>query len=290
MIIIIGSIIVLGAVLGGFMIAGGHVGALLHLSEFVVIGGAGLGAIMVMSPKKVLIDLFKGILQALKGAPYNRNSYEDLMKALYELFMLGRRNGMIALEEHVASPQSSSIFTKYPTFVNNHHGVEFLCSALRPIVDGRVKPEQLRRLLDTELDAIETEHHAPLGVLVKVADAMPGFGIVAAVLGIVVTMGSINGPVEQIGEKVGAALVGTFLGILISYGFMSPLAVNMEFISLAELTYLRCIATAVNEFANGMAPIMAVEVARRSLSGEMRPTADEMEAMLKALNAQLKTG
>ena len=290
MIIIIGSIIVLGAVLGGFMIAGGHVGALLHLSEFVVIGGAGLGAIMVMSPKKVLIDLFKGILQALKGAPYNRNSYEDLMKALYELFMLGRRNGMIALEEHVATPQSSSIFTKYPTFVNNRHGIEFLCSALRPIVDGRVKPEQLRRLLDTELDAIETEHHAPLGVLVKVADAMPGFGIVAAVLGIVVTMGSINGPVEQIGEKVGAALVGTFLGILISYGFMSPLAVNMEFISVAELTYLRCIGTAVNEFANGMAPIMAVEVARRSLSGEMRPTADEMEAMLKALNAQLKTG
>jgi chemotaxis protein MotA len=290
MIIIIGSIIVLGAVLGGFTIAGGHVGALLHLSEFVVIGGAGVGSIMVMSPKKVLIDLFKGILQALKGAPYNRNSYEDLMKALYELFMLGRRNGMIALEEHVASPQSSSIFTKYPTFVNNHHGVEFLCSALRPIVDGRVKPEQLRRLLDTELDAIETEHHAPLGVLVKVADAMPGFGIVAAVLGIVVTMGSINGPVEQIGEKVGAALVGTFLGILISYGFMSPLAVNMEFISVAELTYLRCIATAVNEFANGMAPIMAVEVARRSLSGEMRPTADEMEATLKALNTQPKTG
>ena len=288
MIIIIGSIIVLGAILGGFAIAGGHVGALLHLSEFVVIGGAGIGAMIVMSPKKVLVDLIKGILQALKGAPYNRNSYEELMKALYELFMLGRRNGMIALEEHVASPQSSSIFTKYPTFVHNHHGVEFLCSALRPIVDGRVKPEQLKRLLDTELDAIEAEHHAPLGVLVKAADAMPGFGIVAAVLGIVVTMGAINGPVEQIGEKVGAALVGTFLGILLSYGFMSPLAVNMEFISVGELTYLRCIATAVNEFANGMAPIMAVEVARRSLSGEMRPTADEMESMLKALNTPVK--
>lgn len=288
MIIIIGSVIVLGAILGGFMLAGGHVGALLHLSEFVVIGGAGLGAMIVMSPKKVIVDLLKGILQALKGAPYNRNSYDELMKALYELFMLGRRNGMIALEEHVASPQSSSIFTKYPTFVNNHHALEFLCSALRPVVDGRVKPDQLKRLLDTELGAIEAEHHAPLGVLVKAADAMPGFGIVAAVLGIVVTMGSINGPVEQVGEKVGAALVGTFLGILLSYGFMSPLSVNMEFISIAELTYLRCIATAVNEFANGMAPIMAVEAARRSLSGEMRAGADEMETMLKALNTPAK--
>jgi chemotaxis protein MotA len=288
MIIIVGSIIVLGAILGGFMLAGGHVGALLHLSEFVVIGGAGLGAMIVMSPKKVIVDLLKGIVQALKGAPYNRNSYDELMKALYELFMLGRRNGMIALEEHVASPQSSSIFTKYPTFVGNHHGVEFLCSALRPVVDGRVKPDQLKRLLDTELGAIEAEHHAPLGVLVKAADAMPGFGIVAAVLGIVVTMGSINGPVEQIGEKVGAALVGTFLGILLSYGFMSPLSVNMEFISIAELTYLRCIATAVNEFANGMAPIMAVEAARRSLSGEMRGGADEMETMLKAISTQPK--
>ncbi len=289
MVIIIGLIIVLGAILGGFSMAGGHVGALLHLSEFVIIGGAGLGSMIVMSPKKVLIDLFKGILKALKGAPYNRLSYDELMKALYELFMLGRRNGMIALEEHVTNPKASSIFTKYPTFINNHHGVEFLCSALRPIVDGRVKPEQLKNLLDTELASVEAEHHAPLGVLSKAADAMPGFGIVAAVLGIVVTMGAINGPVEQIGHKVGAALVGTFLGILISYGLLSPLSVNMEFISLAEMAYLRCIATAVNGFANGLAPIMAVETARRGLSGEVRPTADDMEAMLKALNTQPKT-
>jgi len=289
MVIIIGLIIVLGAILGGFSMAGGHVGSLLHMSEFVIIGGAGLGSMIVMSPKKVLIDLFKGILKALKGAPYNRAAYDDLIKALYELFMLGRRNGMIALEEHVTSPKTSSIFTKYPSFLNNQHGIEFLCSALRPIVDGRVKPEQLKHLLETELASVEAEHHAPLGVLVKAADAMPGFGIVAAVLGIVVTMGAINGPVDQIGHKVGAALVGTFLGILISYGLLSPLSVNMEFISLAEMAYLRCIATAVTGFANGLAPIMAVETARRGLSGEVRPTADDMETMLKALNTQAKT-
>ena len=286
MIVIIGSIIVLGAVIGGFTMAGGHVGALLHISEFVTIGGAALGALIVMSPKKVLIDIFKGMLQTLKGAPYNRTSYEELLKALYELFMLGRRDGMIALEEHVNTPESSTIFTKYPTVQKNHHAMEFLCNALRPIVDGRVKPEQLQMLLNTELNAKEAEHHAPLGVMSKTADALPGFGIVAAVLGIIVTMGAIAGPPEEIGHKVAAALVGTFLGILLSYGFMHPITSNLEFIGVAEMAYFRCIATAINGFANGLAPIMAVEVGRRGLSSDVRPTSEELETMMKALNTQ----
>ena len=272
--------------MGGFSMAGGHVLALLHLSEFVTIAGAGAGALIVMSPKKVLVDLVKGLLQVVKGSPYSRQAYEDLLKVLYQMFMLGRRSGIIALEEHVTAPQQSSIFSKYPTLAGNHHALEFLCGALRPLVDGRVKPEQLKGLLDAELAAAEAEHHAPCGVLTKIADSMPGFGIVAAVLGIVITMGAINGPVEQIGEKVGAALVGTFLGILISYGFLGPLATNMEFVGVAELAYLRCIAIAVNGFATGLAPIMAVEVARRGLSSELRPNEQEMEAMLKALNVQ----
>jgi chemotaxis protein MotA len=289
MIAIIGVVVVLGAVLGGFIMAGGHPLVLVHISEFVVIGGAAIGALIVMSPKKVLVDIVKGLMQVVKGAPYNRAAYDELMKALYELFLLGKRDGMIALEEHVSSPQQSTIFTKYPTFVNNHHGVEFLCNALRPIVDGRVKPEQLRTLLDTELNATEAEHHAPIGVLAKIADSLPGFGIVAAVLGIIITMGAISGPPEQIGEKVAAALVGTFLGILLSYGFVAPLAVNLEFISAAEMLYLRCIGTAVAGFANGMAPIMAVEVARRGLTSDVRPGADELETMLKGLNTPKTT-
>ena len=289
MIVIIGMIVVLGAVLGGFMMAGGHLLVLVHVSEFVVIGGAAAGALILMSPKKVLIDIVKGLMQTMKGAPYDRVAYDELMKALYELFLLGKRDGMIALEEHVTTPQQSSIFTKYPSFVNNHHAVEFLCNALRPIVDGRVKPEQLRALLDVELNATEQEHHAPIGVLTKVADALPGFGIVAAVLGIIITMGAISGPPEEIGHKVAAALVGTFLGILMSYGFVAPLSVNMEFISTAEMTFLRCIATAVSGFANGMAPIMAVEVARRGLSSDVRPGSDELETMLKSLNSPKPT-
>lgn len=288
MIVIVGVIVVLGSVLGGFTLAGGNVGALIHVSEFVTIGGAATGALIVMSPKKVLMDIVKGLMQTLKGAPYSRQSYEDLMKALYEMFMLGRREGMIALEEHVTNPQQSSILSKYPSVVNNHHAIEFMVNALRPIVDGRVKPEQLKVLLDAELSARDEEHHASTGVLVKTADALPGFGIVAAVLGIIVTMGAIAGPPEEIGHKVAAALVGTFLGILLSYGFAHPLASNMEFIGIAEMMYLRCIASAVIAFANGMAPIVAVEVSRRGLSSEVRPTADEMETMLKALNSQAK--
>lgn len=283
MIVIVGAVIVLGSVLGGFMIAGGHVGSLLHISEFIVIGGAALGAMVIMSPKKVLIDLMKMCVGSLKGSPYGRGAYEDLFKALYELFMLGRRNGMIALEEHVMNPKQSSIFTKYPGFLAQHHAVEFLCSGLRPIVDGKIKPDQLRLLLDTEIEAMEDEEHAPVQVLSKVADAMPGFGIVAAVLGIVITMGAIAGPIEEIGYKVAAALVGTFLGIFIAYGFLNPLAVNIEFTNRAAMAYLRCIATAVVGFANGMAPIMAVEVARRGLASDVKPPSDSLEAMLKAL-------
>ena len=281
MIILIGAFIVLASVIGGFMMAGGHPGSLIQVAEFVVICGSALGALIIMSPKKVLMDMAKQIVGALKGAPHNKAAYEEMFKALYETFMLARRNGMIALEEHVTNPEASSIFAKYPAFQKNHHAVELLCGALRPIIDGKVKPDQLKMLLEIQLQSIEDEHHKPISVLTKAADAMPGFGIVAAVLGIVVTMGSIAGPIEEIGHHVAAALVGTFLGILISYGFLNPLAVNMEFVGEAELAFSRCIASSVVGFANGMAPVMAVEMARRGLDSEVRPTADELEKMLK---------
>ncbi len=259
--------------------------SLVQPSEFVVICGAAFGSMVIMAPKKVLIDLFKQMAGTLKGSPFDRSAYEELFSAVYELFLLGRRNGMIALEEHVMSPTSSTIFTKYPKFVNNHHAVEFLCSGLRPIIDGKIKPDQLKLLLDVELDAMEEEHHQPVSVLTKASDAMPGFGIVAAVLGIVVTMGSIAGPIEEIGHHVAAALVGTFLGILISYGYLNPLVVNMEFVGASHMAYSKCIAAMIVGFANGMAPMMAIEMARRGLSSELRPTADELEALLKSASA-----
>jgi chemotaxis protein MotA len=281
MIIIVGAIIVCACVLGGFVIGGGHILALVHPNEFIIIGGGALGALVIMSPKKVLMDIFKGIMTCMKGAPHNRAAYEDLLKVLYELFLIGRRNGMIALEEHVLDPANSSIFKKYPLFSGNQEAVDFLCGSLRPIIDGKIKPDQLRLLLDTEIEQLEIESHAPINVLSKTADSMPGFGIVAAVLGIIITMASITGDVGTIGVDVAAALVGTFLGILIAYGFLAPLATNLEFITAAELEYIKCIASCVTGFAGGMAPVTAVELGRRGLSSDLRPTADEMEEMFK---------
>jgi chemotaxis protein MotA len=288
MIIVIGFIIVVGSVLGGFVMGGGNVLALVHPNELIIIAGGALGALIVMSPRKVLKDMVSGLITCLKGSPHSRSAYDELLKLLYELFLLGRRNGMIALEEHVMEPQNSAIFQKYPLFSNNHHAMEFLCGSLRPIIDGKIKPDQLRLLLDVEISRMEEEHHAPVNVLTKTGDAMPGFGIVAAVLGIVITMASISGPVEKIGEHVAAALVGTFLGILLAYGFISPLATNLEFIGAAELDYTRCIAACVTGFAGGMAPVTAVELGRRGLSSELRPTAEEMEEMFKSLKTAAK--
>jgi chemotaxis protein MotA len=283
MIIIIGAIVVCICVFGGFVIGGGHLTVLIHPNELLIIGGGAAGALLIMSPIKVLKEIVGGMKLCLKGAPHNRAAYEELLKVLYELFMLGRRSGMIALEEHVIEPEKSSIFKKYPSFMENHHAVEFLCGGLRPIIDGKIKPDQVRLLLDAELDQLEIEHHAPVDVLTRTADAMPGFGIVAAVLGIIITMASISGPVEEIGVEVAAALVGTFLGILLAYGFISPLALNLQFIKAAELDYTKCIAACVTGFAGGMAPITAVELGRRGLSSDLRPSADEMETLLKSL-------
>ncbi|MBN2580807.1 MAG: flagellar motor stator protein MotA, partial [Pirellulales bacterium] len=245
MLIIVGFIVVFGAVMTGFILAGGHLGALIHPSEFITIGGAALGALIVMSPKKVLIDVLRGILQCVKGTPYNKRAYEDLFKSLYELFRLSRRDGLMMLESHLTDPHQSAILNKYPKLSGNHHVIGFLSGAMLPVLDGTTKPEQLPALLEADLKLIEEEHHAPVGVVVKTADALPGFGIVAAVMGIVVTMGAIDGPVNEIGEKVGAALVGTFLGILLSYGLFAPLSVRMEFMGIAELGYLRVMALAL---------------------------------------------
>jgi chemotaxis protein MotA len=286
MIIIIGIITVVLCVFGGFVFGGGHLLVLLHPNELLIIGGGALGALIIMSPRKVLLDIIRGLLTCMKGVPHSRAAYEDLLKVLYELFLIGRRNGMIALEEHVLDPQNSPIFKKYPLFSGNKEAVEFLCSSLRPIIDGKIKPDQLRLLLDAEIEQLENEHHAPINVLAKTADSMPGFGIVAAVLGIIITMASISGPVEEIGIEVAAALVGTFLGILLAYGFLNPLATNLEFVSTAELDYIKCIAACVTGFAGGMAPVTAVELGRRGLSSNLRPSADEMEEMFKLVKTE----
>jgi chemotaxis protein MotA len=281
MIVIVGCIIVLAAVLTGFVWGGGHLGALVHPSEIVTIAGAALGALVVMSPRKVLGDLVRGLLQCVKGSAYDRRAYEDLFQSLYEIFRVARHDGIVALESHVTEPHESRIFSKYPRFLKNHHLCGFVCGALTTVVEGTTKPEQMAELLEAEIKVLETEQHAPLGVLSKTADALPGFGIVAAVMGIVITMSAIDGPVEEVGEKVGAALVGTFLGILLSYGFVAPLAVRMEFLGAAEAAYFRTAAAIIQGVANGAAPKVVMEQARRGMSTEVRFTREHLDELLR---------
>jgi len=285
MIVIVGFVVVLGAVLAGFSMAGGQLAALVHPSEFVTIGGAALGALILMSSKKVLTDVVLGLVQSVKGSPYNKLAYEELFKALYDLLRLARRDGLIVLESHILNPEQSSIFYKYPKVAGNHHALQFICGALAPMVDGAVKADQLRALMETELKVLEEEHHAPVGVMAKTADALPGFGIVAAVMGIVVTMGAIDGPIAEVGEKVGAALVGTFLGVLLSYGFFGPLSVRMEMQCAAEMNYFRTIAAVFEGFAQDLPPKVAIELARRGVSSNMRPTRERLDDMFAEAEA-----
>lgn len=285
MIVILGCLCVIGCVLGGFMWAGGHIGALIHPSEVLTIGGASIGALIMMSPLPTLINLFKGIIGAVKGCPYNKAAYEQTFQLLYELFRLARREGMLALEAHIGDPHESSIFKKYPKIHADHHATEFIQGAFGPLIDGSVKPEELGSLLNLEIQAMHDEHHAPVTALSKTADALPGFGIVAAVLGIVITMEHIDGPVTEIGHKVGAALVGTFLGILASYGFLGPLASKMESIGEEEGCYFRTLSSIMQGYFGGMQPKMAVETGRRGLPRDLRPSNEEMEALFKQVDS-----
>ncbi len=285
MVVIAGAVIVVVAVLAGFVLSGGQIGALIHPTEVLTIGGAALGALVIMSPIKVLKDLMKGILATLKGSPFNKATYGELFKVMYDFLKVARRDGLIALESHVSNPHESAILNKYPLIAKNHHVTDFICGALAPVIEGTVNADQLEVLLETELKTIEEEHHAPLAVLTKTADGLPGFGIVAAVLGIVITMASIDGPVNEIGEKVGAALVGTFLGILASYGFIGPLAGRMESLGHEEMAFFRTIASIVLAFVKNLPPKVAIDQARRGLTSDLRPTRDELDALFKAADA-----
>lgn len=285
MIVIIGCIVVVGAVLAGFVWSGGHIGALIHPAEIVTIGGAAGGALIIMSSKKVLIDLVKGVLACLKGSPYGKAAYRDLFKMMYDLLFLARREGLLAIEAHISDPHESTIFNKYPRLSKNHHVMDFICGALAPLIEGTAKPEQLPALLEAEMRVIEEEHHAPISVLSKTTDALPGFGIVAAVLGIVITMGHIDGPVEEIGHKVGAALVGTFLGILASYGFFAPMVGRMEMLGAAEMSFFRTISSIIIGFANNVAPKVAIDQARRGVGTDIRPSRKELDELFSEASA-----
>lgn len=280
MVIIIGFIIIMGGTIVGFMMAGGTIGLLIHPAEIVTIFGMLFGCAIIMAPISVLKGISSGLVNILKGAPYNKDDYEDLFKMMYELFQLGRRNGMIALEEHVMNPDGSSLFKKYDKFHSNQRSVDFFCDGLRPLVDGRLKPEQIGPLMDSGVKHIEHEKHAPVHVMHLVADSMPAFGIVAAVMGIINTMQYLS-DTNKVGEMIAAALSGTFLGIFLSYGVINPLAVNLHFYNDGEATYLKVIKASVVAFALGLPPLVACEIGRREIEHRFQPSAGDLETMLK---------
>ncbi len=286
MLILVGALIVLGSTLGGFMLAGGHPLVLLQVSEFVTILGVATGVLVIASPAHVLKEIIHKVKGAIAGKAAGEDEFVELLKLLYEIFMVGRRNGLIALEEHVMDPEKSAIFQRYPSVIEHHERLEFLCNGLKPVIDGKIKPDQLEDLMVAELDAKAAESEHPVHILQMVGDSLPGIGIVAAVLGIINTMASISEGPEKVGEHVAAALTGTLLGIFIAYGFVNPLANRVKFNNASDEQFLKCIMQAVAGFAKGLAPLTAVEIARRSLDRNVQPDGDELEASLKLLGAK----
>ena len=281
MILILGYIIVLGSTLGGFMMAGGKLGLLFPISEYVIIIGISIGLMVIASPVSLLKNIVKKIKIAFRNQAVPTSDYTDLLKLLYELFSKARRGGLIAIEDDVMSPKESPILSKYPSFLNDHERLEFLTNSLKPVIDGRLKPEQLGGLLHADFEAKEEDAVQPIHILNLVGDSLPGIGIVAAVMGIINTMAAIAMGPEKVGQKVAAALVGTFLGVLGAYGFINPLAARIKLNNVYELQYYAVIMKGVLGFTGGMAPIMAIEAARRAIDPAFQPTAEAVEEMVK---------
>jgi chemotaxis protein MotA len=266
------------------MFSGGNPGTLFVTGEYIIIIGIFLGYIVASSSGAVLKMMLKSIVTALKGSPYTQKRYIELVSGIYEILVLAREKGVIGLEEHILQPHQSAILAKYPSFLNDHHAVHFLQDTFRPLLDGKVKPEELSRSVENQLDNFFSVHSQPTAVLTKASDALPAIGIVAAVLGIVITMASIAGDKSVIGEHVAHALVGTFLGLLLSYGFAQPLINRIETIHEEEISYLAVIGRMVISYALGAPPMMAAEAGRLTIPVHHQPTCDDMEAHLKKTN------
>ncbi len=274
---IIGIVIVLGAIAAGYKMEHGNFRVLMQPAELVIIFGAAVGTVVIANPLPILIKIGHGLADVFKGSRFTKPFYLESLKMLYELFALSRKAGMAKLEEEVDNPSKGQVFNKHPKFVQDHHALQFLCDTLRMAVSGGMDPVEIDAMMEVDLEVHHREASKPIAALGTMADALPGLGIVAAVLGVVLTMGALGGPKEAIGEKVAAALVGTFLGILLCYGIFGPLSAAMGKNSEAEAEYLGFLRMASLGFIKNLSPIMAVELARRAIPNEVRPTFQEME-------------
>lgn len=282
MFLIIGSVIVLFSVIVGFVGSGGQLMALWHPLEILTICGSALGAFVIANPPKVLKDSIRSVLGLFKGPKYKKEDYVDLLKLVYDILMKIRKDGLLAIESHIDDPGSSSLFNAYPRIAEDHHMIEFITDCLRLMVGGNLNPHELESLLEYELETHHKEAEEPAHAVNKVSDALPGFGIVAAVLGIVNTMASLaDSDTAEIGHKVGAALVGTFLGILVAYGFVGPTATAIEHRAHEEGKAFEVVKMALVASVRGYAPQVAIEFARKLLFSQVRPTFADLEAHLK---------
>jgi chemotaxis protein MotA len=274
---IIGILVVFGAVLSGFLMEKGPLPVLIQPSEIVIIGGAALGTMLAGNPMYVLKKIIGGLMLVLKGSKYSKQRYLESLKMMFQVFNKARKGGLVAIETDIEEPEKSPVFQKYPTFLSNHHARDFVCDTLRMAITGGATPLDVDQMMELDMDVHHASASQPASALTTVADALPGMGIVAAVLGVVVTMSALGGPPEEIGHKVAAALVGTFLGILLCYGVVGPLASNLTKLIDDEHAYYHVLRVVMLSFLKGMSPALAVEVARRAVPEHVRPSFKEVE-------------
>ena len=282
MFVIVGYVVVLGAVFGGFIMAGGHVASLFQPVELIMIGGSALGAFFVANTPKTVKATLKALPSLLKGSKFSKALYIDLLSMLYEILAKVRKEGLMSIESDVENPEASPIFSKYPAIQHDHHAMEFLTDYMRMMVGGNLNAFEIENLMDNE---IETHHHegeVPIHALAKLADGLPAFGIVAAVMGVVHTMESVGIPPAELGKLIAAALVGTFLGILLSYGFVAPLTSLLEQKLHESTKMFQCMKVTMLASMNGYAPQVAVEFGRKVLYSTERPGFRELEDEVKA--------
>ncbi len=285
MFVIIGILVVFGSVIGGFLMEHGELMVLVQPAEFVIILGAAAGTVLIANPPAVLKGMMLSILRVLKGSPYGRKLYLDALRALYEVFQYVRKNGLAKLEQDIENPAESELLKPHAWLMEDAYTLSFVCDTFRMTMTGHVQPFELDQMLEHDLDVHHHENDEPAHSLQTVADALPGLGIVAAVLGVVITMGSLGGPPEEIGHKVAAALVGTFLGILFCYGLTAPLASAIQKNNKQRLEFLTCLKGALVASVKGAAPILAVEHARRLAPPHVRPSFTELESACKGAAA-----
>ncbi|MGD0797059.1 MAG: flagellar motor stator protein MotA [Acidobacteriaceae bacterium] len=279
---IIGILIVFGAVLGGFLMEKGPMAVLMQPAELVIIGGAAIGTLLVANPMHVLKQIGGSVGRILGGSKFSKQRYLDSLKMMFLLFNKARKEGLVAIESDIEDAEKSTLFQKYPAFVKDHHVRDFVCDTMRMAITGGASTFDVDQMMELDMEVHHTGASLPVTALNSVADALPGLGIVAAVLGVVVTMSALGGPPEEIGHHVAAALVGTFLGILLCYGMVGPLAANLSKLIDDEHAYYYVLRVVMLSFIKGMSPMLAIEMARRAIPEHLRPTFQEVEKTCRA--------